>query len=66
MRYVLFTKLECPRCVALKALLLRNEVPFEEKALEEPNNLDYVKGLGAKTAPVLVLNGALQPLPRLS
>jgi glutaredoxin len=54
-RYKIFTKTNCPGCDALKARLNKAGL-LESVSIEMigPSNIDFIKSLGARSAPAIV------------
>lgn len=53
----LYTKPNCPNCVATKTALQALGVPYNELELTNPDNLTLVKSWGFLAAPVIDNNG---------
>lgn len=55
-----FSKNNCPDCLATKNRLKRNNVDFQEIRIDTEENqeiLEYIKGQGFRKAPVVFANG---------
>ena len=52
MTVVVYTKSNCPACVQTKRLLTAEKIEFEE--MDAVEHIEYLSGLGARGAPVIV------------
>lgn len=53
----LYTKPDCPQCHMTYRELTKHKIPFESIDMtEDPTALEYVKGLGHSSAPVVVVD----------
>lgn len=53
----LYTKPNCPQCHMTKRALEKHEIPYETiDVSQDPDSLEYVRGLGYSAAPVVVVN----------
>jgi|HigsolmetaGSP11D_1036233.scaffolds.fasta_scaffold00182_5 Glutaredoxin and related proteins len=56
----IYTKPQCPHCVAAKSYLSRNDIPFREvNVMADENALNFLKSRGHKTVPQLYVGDTL-------
>ena len=52
-----YEKPACSQCDMTKKVMKDKGIEYRTKSLEEPENLEFVKGLGHLSAPVVVTEG---------